>query len=57
VDGDDGRVREFTNNSGFAKEACAGIAAGQLGGKELDRHRTVNERIMTTNDATICADA
>jgi hypothetical protein len=57
VNGDDGRVGELADDAGFAKEVIAGVTAGQLRGEELDGYGTVNEGIISPNDAAVRAGA
>lgn len=55
MNGDDGRVGELADDASLAEEMVAGITAGELRGEELDGHGTVNERVVSANNATMRA--
>jgi hypothetical protein len=57
MDSDDGWMRKLAYNAGFAKKMSAGFATGELRGKQLNGYGAVDERVMTTNDAAMSANA
>ena len=57
VDGDDGRMREFSHDAGFAEEAIARFPAGELRREEFDSDKAVNERIVSADDTAVGASA
>jgi hypothetical protein len=44
---------ELADHAGLAKEAVARLTAGEFRGEELDGHGTINERVMSANDAAV----
>ena len=57
VDGDDGRMREFTDDAGFAEKASARFPAGELRREKFDSDKAVNERIVSADDTAMGASA
>jgi hypothetical protein len=57
VNGDDARVREFADHACFAKKAMASVATGKCGREKLDGDGTIDEWIVTANDAAMGTDA
>jgi hypothetical protein len=57
MDGDDSGMRKLADDSSFAKKMIAGIATGELRGKELDGDGAVNQRVVPANDAAVGADS
>jgi hypothetical protein len=57
VNGDDGWMRKLGDHACFAKEAVAAFALGELRGEKLDGNGTVDEGVVSANDAAVCARA
>jgi hypothetical protein len=47
---------ELANDSGFPEEVLAAVAPHEVGGKEFDRHRAVDEGVMAAHNLTVGAD-
>lgn len=57
MNGDDGGMREFADDAGFAEETGAGLSTGKLRGKEFDGDRTVDERVIGADHTAVSASA